>query len=306
MRNVSVFAAAWIALSLGSVYAAEGPAPKLDKPRLETYLRYAEGYSAGVKFDIEDPKPSPFPGYFKVLVHLTYGSGKIERSYYMTPDGEHFINGSIWDLKNSPFEDALLRIPKDGYAFGPENAKVTIVVFSDFQCPYCKNLAKTIRDNLPKNYPSDVRVVFKDFPIASIHPWAHAAAEAAHCVAGDDSKLFWGFHDWIFEHQQDIKGENLREKVLGFAKEQKLDDAKIASCMDTHATAAVVDSSIKAGEMLQLQQTPTVFINGRNEPGAIPWNALDSLIKLELNRPKEIPGPMAENCCEVAIPKVGH
>jgi protein-disulfide isomerase len=292
-------------MSAAPVFAAEATAPKLDKPKLETYLRYAEAYTANVKFDIDDPKPSLFPGYYKVQVHLTYGASKIERSYYVTPDGQHLINGAIWDLKTSPFEDALQRMPKDGYSFGPENAKITMVVFSDFQCPYCKGLAKTIRENLPKKYPSDVRVIFEDFPLASIHPWARAAAEASHCVAGDKPELFWAFHDWIFEHQQEIKGENLREKVLSFAKDQKLDETKIGSCMDTHATAALVDKSVRAGEMLQLQQTPTVFINGRSEAGAIPWNGLDALIQLELNRPKEVPGPLAENCCEVAIPKIG-
>ena len=74
--------------------------------------------------------------------------------------------------------------------------------------------------------------------------------------------------------------------------------------MDTHAMAAVVDKSVEAGERLQIQQTPNVFINGRSEPGAVPWTGLDGLIRLELNRPKEIPGPVAESCCEVAIPKV--
>ena len=145
-------------------------------------------------------------------------------------------------------------------------------------------------------------MVFKDFPIESIHPWAHAAAEASQCFGSQNPEAFWAFHDWVFAHQKEITTDNLREKVVALGKEKALDATKLGSCLDTHATAERVNESIKAGQRLQIQQTPTVFINGRMEPEAVPWPALDAVIQLELGRPVTIPGPAASACCEVAIP----
>ena len=101
-----------------------------------------------------------------------------------------------------------------------------LVIFSDFECPYCREFAKTVRDNIPKQYPKDVRVVFEDFPLDSIHPWARAAAEDSHCVGSQSVDAFWAYHDWIFAHATEIKADNLRDKVLAWAKDQKLDTAK--------------------------------------------------------------------------------
>jgi protein-disulfide isomerase len=300
-------AALFIALvGTSGVLFAEPPAPKLDKAKLENYIRYAEGFLSSVKIVIDDPVPSGNAGFFRVLVHLSTSASKLERLYYVTPDGEHIISGSIWDLNESPFQDTLAHLPKNGYAFGPADAKITVVVFSDFQCPFCQGFAQTVRQNLPAKYPKDVRLIFKDFPIDSIHPWAHAAAEASHCFGNQNPDAFWAFHDWIFAHQKEITPQNLREKVMALGKEKALDESKLGSCLDTHASAAAVNENIKAGQNLMVQQTPTVFINGRLEPGALPWPELDAVLQLELGRPAAIPGPTsAAGCCEAgAIPSV--
>lgn len=288
---------------LRPILAAEPEPPKLDKARLEAYLRYAEGFTPGVKFVIDDPTPSPFKGYYRVMVHLSTTQSKLDRVYYVTPDGHDLINGTIWNLDANPFLDTLEHLPTNGESFGPQNAKVTLVVFSDFECPYCRAFSRTLRENLPQKYPNDVRVVFKDFPIQSIHPWAFAAAEAGHCIAAQKPEAFWTFHDWIFEHQQEINPGNLRDKVGAFVKQQQLDSDKILSCMDTHAMAAEVNDSVKAGEALQIQQTPTSFANGRELSGAVEWNMLDTIIQMELNRPSVVPPPPNnDKCCQVNMP----
>ena len=304
MRRICAFTALAALSTCAALAAADGPPPKVDKPKLEAYIRYAEGFTSDVQFSIDDPIPSAYKGYFRVVAHLTKGGNRLDRVYYVTPDGQHFLNGTIWDLNDSPFLDTLEHLPTDGPAFGPANAKVTIVVFSDFECPYCRQLAKTLRDNIPQKFPNDVRVIFKDYPIDSIHPWAHAAAEASHCVADQKNTAFWAFHDWIFDHQQEVNQANLREKTLDFAKENGLDTAKLANCIDTHATAAIVEQSLRAGQALQIEQTPTLFIDGRTVGGAISWEQLQSLIDLELKRPANVPGPPVEKCCEVPISPV--
>ncbi len=302
-------------VSVCAIFAAATAAPKLDKPRLATYMRYIEGYTAGVTLAIDDPTPSAYPGFSRVIVHLSMDTRKVgDRLYYVSSDGERFFSGLLWDLNQNPFLDNLQHLPAGGPSFGPANAKVTIVVFSDFQCPYCREFASTVRDNVPKKYPNDVRVVFEDFPIAVIHPWAQAAAEAGHCLSDRKAAAFWAFHDWIFQHQGDVNdvyqhqqatfGKYLRDKTLAIAKEQNVDAAAVGTCIDTHASAPAIEQSVSAGRELQIQQTPTSFINGRMVPGALPWTNLDAVIQLELNRPKEIPGPAAPKCCEVTAPTV--
>ena len=300
------------ALALACVTAAaadlNGVAPKIDRQKLESYVRYTEGYTPQVKFDIGDPTASVYRGYFRVLVHLSISREKVTQNVgdklYYTADGQRFLSGQLWALDQNPFLDTLERLPTDGPSFGLENAPVTVVVFSDFQCPYCREFAKTVRTNIPQKYPKDVRVIFKDFPLESVHPWALAAAEASHCVFEQKLEAFWPFHDWIFEHQGEVTAQNLKDKTLEFAQGQKLNAGAISSCLNSHATAAAVRQSLQAGRELQVQQTPSLFINGRMLGGAVPWKTLDAVIQLELNRPKDIPGPPADKCCQVSAPTV--
>ena len=301
--------------AVGILNGQDAAAPKIDKAKLGTYLRYIEAYTPEVKLEIDNPTPSAYKGFLRVLVHLSMGEQKLgDRLYYVTPDGERFVSGSVWDLKENPFLETLERLPSGGPSFGPENANVTIVAFSDFQCPYCREFAKTVRDNLAKKYPDTVRFVFEDFPLDSIHPWARVAAEAAHCLGDLKPAAFWAFHDWIFEHQGEVNdsfehqkanfGKYLRGKTLAIAKEQGMDEAKVGACIDTHETAKQVEESLKTGRILQVQQTPTFFINGRTVPGSVDWKTLDAVIQIELNRPKEIPGTARAGCCEVTIPTI--
>jgi protein-disulfide isomerase len=273
-----------LALALTSLLAAAPPT--LDKPKLEAYIRYAEGFLDDVHFKIGDPTPTPFPNFYQFSVHLTTDKGaKQDRLYFITPDGQQIINGSIWDLHRSPFEENLRLLPDTGYSFGAASAKIHLVVFSDFECPYCREFAKTVRENIPQKYANEVRVTYQDFPLSSIHPWAQAAAEASHCIGDQNPDSFWAYHDWIFAHATEIKPDNLKDKILAWAKEQKLDIPKLQTCIDTHADAPAVDKSVEAAKQLNVQQTPTLFINGRMIPGALPWASLQSVIDLEMKRP---------------------
>jgi protein-disulfide isomerase len=266
--------------------------PKLDKARLEAFIRYTEGYTPIVKIAVDDPTPSAFAGFSRVVVRLSIGEERrLDKVYFVSSDGKQFVNGVLWNLNESPYLDTLLHLPTDGFSFGPANAEVTMVVFSDLQCPACREFAKTIRTELPKKYPNNVRVIYKDFPIVAIHKWAFAAAEASHCLGDGNPGAFWAFHDWVFEHQQEVNETNLREKATAFASTQGLDASQVGACIDNHVKAEEVKESLKAGEALGIQQTPTFFLNGRLIGGALPWKNLDQVLQLELNRPREVPGP---------------
>lgn len=316
MPRIRILAALLAMLGVaGALLAFQSPAPKIDKPKIEAYLRYAESFTSGVKMTIDDPVPSPYPGYFRLVVHLAMGPQQAERVYYISSDGVRIVNGAIWNLNETPFLDTLQHLTTEGPAFGSETARVTIVIFSDFECPYCREFAKTVRDNIPQKYPNDVRVVFRNFPIDAIHKWARAAAEAGRCLADQKPSAFWAFHDWIFEHQQeandtfehqkDTFDKYLKDRALAIGKDQNIDAAKLSSCIDTHASAQQVEADMREGRLLQVQQTPTLFVNGRTVAGAVPWATLDTIIQIELNRPKDISEPAAAaKCCEINIPTV--
>ena len=301
LRNRMLAAVFAAALTCPLSEGADSAPPKIDKTKLEAFIRYTEGYTPMVKIIVDDAAPSPFAGFSRIVVHLSMGEERrIERVYYVTSDGKQFVNGTLWNLQESPYLDTLLHLPVDGPSYGPANARITMVVFSDFQCPYCREFARTMREELPKKYPNDVRVIFKDFPIVAIHKWAFAAAEASHCIGDGNPGAFWAFHDWIFEHQGEIEETNLREKVTAFAATRGgLDTGKIGACLDSHAKADEVRESLKAGEALGIQQTPTFFLNGRMIGGALPWKNLDPILQLELNRPKEVPGPPSVKPSEI-------
>src|SRR5450631_2791186 len=184
--------------------------PTIDHAKWETFIRYAEGYVSAVKFQFEEPRPSFIPGFFEVTVHLSNGESKLDRQYFVTADGQNIVSGSLWNVNHGPFEENLKLLPKDGFSFGPSDAPVNIILFSDFQCPYCSQLAKTMRQDLPKKYGDKVRVTFVEFPLSAIHPWARAAAESAQCLGAQNPAAFWAFHDWIFDHQKETTPANLR------------------------------------------------------------------------------------------------
>jgi protein-disulfide isomerase len=303
-----VFAAGVLLAGLTAI-KADPVTPKIDKQKVEAYLRYAEGISSNVKVDVEDPSPSPFPGFYRLNVHLLLGSQKEDKRYYISEDGQRLVNGAFWSLNESPFADILSRLTADGPSFGVPDAKVTIIVFSDFECPYCRELAKNLRANIPQKYPKDVRVVLKNFPIDAIHPWARAAAEAGACMADQSTGAYWAYHDWTFENQSKLNTEfhdkkaefpaYLRDAAATLAQQQNVDPAKVRSCIDAHASAAQVNKDVAEGDKLLIGSTPTFYINGRQIGGAISWASLDTLIQMELNRPKDIAAPIAK-CCALA------
>jgi protein-disulfide isomerase len=146
--------------------------------------------------------------------------------------------------------------------FGPADAPVTLVEFGDLECPSCRAEAPVLRQLIPSLYPNKVRVVFKDYPLESIHPWARAASIAARCIYKQDAQAFWKFYDWDYDNQDDIKVENLKSKVLGWAAKNGVAAGPLESCIDSKATDAEVSRNVAEGKAVGVKGTPTVFVNG--------------------------------------------
>jgi protein-disulfide isomerase len=139
-------------------------------------------------------------------------------------------------------------------SFGPKDAKVTIVEFSDFECPFCSKAASTVTE-VKKKYGDKVHFVFRQFPL-SFHPNAHVASQAA--LAAHAQGKFWQFHDKLFENQKKLD----RESLEGYAKELGLDVAKFKKALDDKTYAPAVDAEMKLGEGVAVDGTPTMFLNG--------------------------------------------
>jgi protein-disulfide isomerase len=160
---------------------------------------------------------------------------------------------------------------------GPTNAPITIVEFSDFQCSYCKRVVNVL-DQVLEHYGDKVKLAFRDFPIATIHPQAEKAAEAAHC-AGEQGK-FWEYHDLLFEKQDAIPSTNFAEH----AKTMGLDVSAFQTCLDGRKYQGKVERNYAAGVKAGVSGTPAFFINGRLLSGAQPLEAFKAVIDEELER----------------------
>lgn len=291
------------ALSLSLLPAQENPKSALDKTQMETFVRHLLAVIPEVAVKIDDPKPSTVPNLMQMDVHFSYNGRSQDETFFVTKDGKDVIRGFVYDVAQNPFKPELDKLKtSQAPSMGPSGAPVSLVVFSDFQCPNCKQEEETLRQSLPSTFPTQVRVYFKDFPLEQIHPWAKAAAIAGRCVFQQNPAKFWEYHDWIYGKQSDITVENLKDQVLSFATNAKdMDTLQLGRCMDTKATEAEVNASIAEARELKVDATPTMFLNGRRLVGNYPWPNLEQIINGELNYQKTTQ-TANEKCCEIKIP----
>jgi protein-disulfide isomerase len=275
--------------------------PAIDKVALEAYVRHLfVEWPADAKIDVGDPKPSEIPGLREVIVTGSLQSQSTQQKLLMTADGQRFILGTVYDLKQNPFRAEMAKLTTDSLpSLGTPGAPVMMVLFTDFQCPFCREEAKTLRTNLIAAYPKEVRLYMKDYPLVQMHPWAKSAAIAGRCVFQQSPAVFWQYHDWVFEQQPQITPENLIGKVMEFAQGKEIDGLQLKRCMDTRATEAEVDKSIKEAQGMQVDATPTLFINGRRISTNLAWPQLKSLIDNEIAYQKTAKNAGDKPCCEV-------
>jgi protein-disulfide isomerase len=175
-------------------------------------------------------------------------------------------------------EPAGLRAQMDsakGFVRGAKDAAVTIVEFSDFQCPFCQAAIATINQLLTQ-YSGKIKLVFRDFPIANLHPLAPKAHEAARCAA--EQGKFWEYHDVLFERSPRLSPTELKQ----YARELKLNGEEFDKCLDSGKSQAAIASDMQDGTRLGASGTPTFFINGRMIVGAQPIAMFQKIIDSEL------------------------
>lgn len=166
---------------------------------------------------------------------------------------------------------------KTDHIRGNKSAKVTLIEYSDFECPFCVRHVASLEQAL-KDYPNDVRLVYRHFPL-SFHPEAQKAAEASEC-AGQQGK-FWEMHDEIFK--ANTAGLMSVAKWKEIAKTLKLDSGKFDKCLDSGETAATIAQQLQEGSTAGVGGTPGTFVNGQLVEGAVPYATLKSIIDQALN-----------------------
>lgn len=177
----------------------------------------------------------------------------------------------------APQPAPIVQVSIEGRPYqGPDDARVTIVEFSDYQCPFC---SRHFRDTVPQllsQYQGEIKYVVLNFPLSNIHPMAQKAAEAAECAL--DQGEFWEFHDTLFENQSALDTASLKK----YAADLGLDTGSFNTCLDSGDKAQQVRSDLQAGQAAGVRGTPTFFINGQRLVGAVPLNRFQTLIDGEL------------------------
>lgn len=289
---------------MGAYGQAQAPAKSaLDKATFEAYVRHMYVMDSRIAVNISDPKPDEMPGFSEVTVHASLGNQSQDFVFHISKDGRKIVQGTIFDIARNPFQAEIEKLKTEGApGVGTSGAPVAIVEFSDFECPYCKEEAKLLRENLLKTYPTQVKLYFKEFPLESVHPWAKRAAMAARCAGRQGVDAFWNFHDWIFANQDKIKPENLRDQVMDWAKGQnQIDGMKLSVCMENKETEADVNKTEEQGRDLAVNSTPTLFINGRRIDKTIDWPSLKSIIDFEIEYQKTAHNAGDDCGCELKL-----
>jgi protein-disulfide isomerase len=260
------------------------PAPTAPSPtqkNIEAYLRHLYAFGPDVLLVVGTPRESPVEGLLETTIDLTIGENKQTVKFYISRDGKFLFRGDLSDMTKDPLAESRAQIQmKDAPSLGDAKAAVTLVEYSDFECPVCRSLHDVLRGMLP-NYAGKVRLVFKDFPLEQLHPWARTAAIAGRCAYQQDPQAFWKMYDFIYDNQEIISAANAWTKMTDYAGQSGLDADAFKACMAGPEAGAAVNASRANGQLLDVNSTPTVFVNGRRLVGADP-HLLEQYINYEL------------------------
>ena len=276
----------WLAalLAVAAVEATAALADDAANQKIIDYYRRKSNLPPEVEAKITDITDSKIPGLKMATLKLSKGGQTQDTQVLMSPDGRYVIFGELEDVSADPFKAIAAKIKTDGKPMrGPKDAKVTIVEFSDFQCPYCARAHQTMSDQVMKEYDGKVKLVYKNFPLG-FHPWAEPAAVAAACAFEQDPDAFWKLYDYFFTNQQQLNPQNVKEKATEELKGTKVKMDKWNDCFDNKKTLDKIKADMAEGQSVGVTGTPAFVINGRKISGAQPFQNFKAVIDDELQR----------------------
>ena len=242
---------------------------KVDKKELAEHIRETYDIPGDVEITIGDLKASEIPSFQDAQVKFQRGDNVQLQTLHLSSDGRHYIVGTFKDTQVHPNAE---RLKKMNLASSPVRgnpaAGVTLVEYTDFECPFCQRGYEMMVNQIMKEYGGKVRWFYKSLPLTAIHPWAEPAAIAAECAHQQGVDKFWKLHDALFEGQKDIKPGNYTDKFKELAGKAGVDEAKFDVCTRDEAGKAAVERDLGEAEALGLNGTPAFLVNGRVISGA--------------------------------------
>lgn len=293
-------AAASIALmfAMGSIAAAQTSRPASKTPsaqdpvrqKISDYLRKRFSVSPNSTITVGPFKPSIFPDFYKIVITVKEGQQTASQHFYVSKDGRYLIQGNLYTLGADPFKEVERQISTQAVqSIGPQDAPVTIVEYADMECPICAQAQEFIEKQLIPKYGNQVRVIFKDFPLVSIHHWALPAAMINQCAFQLDPARSLTFRSLVYQNQGNIKDATAQNQLLDLAQQAGLDRAKVSACFEAKTTVPLVQKEFDEGQTLGVSTTPTLFINGKMVAGIPPPDQFYPIVDRALVRAKGKP-----------------
>ena len=255
------------------------------KDVINAFLEASWGYDDSRMWQVQAILKTPVEGISKVVILVGDKTGKQKAQalqFFVLPDGKHIIAGEeIIPFGDHPYADYRSQVQQgaDGPYRGSASKDLELVEFADFQCPHCKE-AQANMDKLATDFPK-ARIVFQNYPLARIHPQAVKAAAYGVCVTKlGGSSAFFQYASAVFDGQDGLASADGAALTLNSAVTKAgLDPAKVAACAATPQTSTQVDASVKLAQDLNINQTPTLVINGRQVPiGGVPYETLKQIV----------------------------
>ncbi len=275
---------------------AQSTPPEVSR-RIEQQVRIFYTIPPNVKVVLGPTKPSEFTGYDALTITFDGGDKKKTYDFLLAKDGKTLLRMTKLDLSKDPFAEIMKKIDVNGRPTrGNSQAKVVAVNYDDFECPFCSRMHQTLFPALLKEYGDRVVFIYKDFPLAEIHPWATHAAVNANCLAAQNPDAYWDFADYMHANQKEVNSEKSHDGQfaaldrIAMAQGQKhnLDAAKLQACIKAQQDDRV-KASVHEGEDLGVEATPTMFINGEKVDGALPIDELRAVLDRALVQAGQTP-----------------
>lgn len=264
-------------LFLGIGCSAQTPTPYDVSHRIEQHLRLYFKLPDQVNVQLGARTPSELTDFDTLVVTLSDASHSQQVNVLISKDNKTLARFIKMDLTKDPYAEIMGKISLAQRPWrGKEDAKVVIVNFDDFQCPYCARMHQMLFGQIYPVYGDRVKIVYKDYPLDSIHPWASRAAVDSNCLAAQNNDSYWAFADTVHSSTRQIgtEGKPLPqqfEAVDAVAREQgrkfHLDMEKLDACLKSQDQTAV-KASVQEAEQVGVEATPTAFVNGHKVAGA--------------------------------------